>query len=178
MPLQPDVRRVTVKVTTADGKDNRVAPAFVEIDRGAGPVRESGADIVVNKGEMTFDLHPGQRLVIEGYTPEAIVYDREQAAAIRPDQQKNDEGKADPAQPSGGADPKKNEQTSASGAKPSETQDSRIKSSPGTTVTPAMAATPGANTGAPASTPTGAQTRDQVNLGVGSTPPKKEEEKK
>lgn len=180
---RPDARIVTVKVTTADGKDNRAAPAFIEVDRGAGPVRESGRDIVVNKGEERFELLPGHRLVIEGFTPEAIVYDREQGAAIRPDQQKNDSGKADAPKPAA-PDQKTTPQP---GASPTESQDSRVKSSPGTTVTPGMAATPSPNTGAPPSTPQGAQTADQANVAanrantnnlVGGAGVKKDEGKK
>lgn len=174
---RPGARIVTVKVTTADGKDDRVAPSFIEIDRGAGYVRESGRDIVVNKGEEKFELLPGQRLVIEGFTAEAIAYDKDQAAAIRPDQQRNEEGKADAPLPPARDSKGDVKPTPSPGASPSETQDSRIKSSPGTTVTPEMAATPGANTGAPASTPAGAQTADQRNLGVGAGP-KKDEDKK
>lgn len=145
-------RIVKVSVSTRDGKDNRAVPTYVEIDRGAGPIRVSGRDMIANKGEETFELRPGERLVIEGYTPDAIAFDRDQAAAFNPATQKSNEGKID-APKLEAKDEKKNEQTSASGAKPGETQDSRIKSSPGTTVTPAMASTPSSNTGAPASKP-------------------------
>lgn len=152
------VRRVTVKVSTKDGQDDRAVPTFVEVDRGSGPIRMSGKDLVCNsKNEETFDLRPGERLVIEGFTQEAIAYDKEQAAAFRPDTQQNNEGKTDAAKPDAPKKDDKPEQTSQSGAKPGETQDSRLKSSPGTQVTGAMASTPGTNTGAPASTPGGAQ---------------------
>lgn len=87
-----DARRVTVSVTTLDGKDNRAVPTYIEVDRGAGAVRVSGKDLVCNKEEATFDLLPGQSLTIEGFTAEAIAFDREQSAAYRPDQQSSEEG--------------------------------------------------------------------------------------
>lgn len=91
-----NVRKVSVKVTTRDGKDEGAVPTYIEVDRGAGHVRVSGRDIVANKdGEVNFELKPGERLVIEGYTEEAIAFDREQAAAYNPATQKNSEGKID-----------------------------------------------------------------------------------
>lgn len=152
------VRRVTIKVETQDKKDQRAVPVTTEVDRGAGQVRVGGEDVVCNGPERSFDLHPGERLVIDGFTPEAIQYDRDQAAAYSPATQKGaqldqpspaEQRKLDEANKAQAA----REQTSQTGAKPSETQDSRIKSSPGTTVTPGMSTTPSANTGAPASKP-------------------------
>lgn len=158
--MDEKLRKVEVRVSTKDGKDQRAVPCFVEVDRGAGHVRMGGDDIICNSKDVkVFELRPGERLVIEGYTPEAIAFDREQAAAYRPDTQKGDG--LDAPKPQKEEEKSKNEQTSQTGAKPSETQDSRIKSSPGTTVTPAMQSTPGANTGAPASTPSGAQIAGQ-----------------
>lgn len=132
--MPDNVRKVVVKVTTKDGKDDGAVPTYVEVDRGAGHIRVSGRDLVANKEEATFELRPGERLVVEGFTEEAVAYDREQAAAFSPSTQRNAEGKTDA--PTG----KPAEQTSQTGASPSETQDSRTKSSPGSLVTPAMAA--------------------------------------
>lgn len=166
------VRIVEVKVTTKDGKDDGAVPTVTEVDRGAGYVRVNGQDITANKEACKFELRPGERLVIEGYTPTAIAYDREQAAAYRPDSQQSatrvdapskepltDEKVMEMRNKESKEVRRQKEQTSASGAKPSDSQDSRIKSSPGTTVTEAMKATPGSNTGAPSSVPQGAQTR-------------------
>lgn len=49
-----------------------------------------GEDVVCNKGEATFLLAPGERLVVHGHTADAIVYDREQAAAVVKRQQIQD----------------------------------------------------------------------------------------
>lgn len=131
--MPDNIRKVVVKVTTKDGKDDGAVPTYVEVDRGAGYIRVSGRDLVANKDEASFELRPGERLVVEGFTEEAVAFDREQAAAFNPATQRNAEGKTD-------ASTGKMEQTSKTGALPTETQDSRTKSSPGSSVTPAMAA--------------------------------------
>lgn len=75
------MRRISVKVFTDDGKDQGAVPCIIELDRGTGHIRVSGRDLVCNKDEVTFELAPGERLVIHGHTQEAIAYDREQMAA-------------------------------------------------------------------------------------------------
>ena len=92
------MKSITVKVTTEDGKDNSATSVIVETNRGAGYLRTDGRDIVTNKDkEVTFNLRQGQRLVIEAYTPDAVVYDRTQGAAYKPSEQESIDGTLDEA---------------------------------------------------------------------------------
>lgn len=141
------MKRVMVEVTTPDGKDNGATPMTVLLNRGAGDVKLEGKDYVTNKdGKVSFDLKPGMSLLVECGTDAVVAYDKDQAAAYTPHTQKGDE---------------------ATDKAPVETQDSRLKSSPGTTVTSQMAKTPAANTGASASKPDeakGLSTKQPANL--------------
>lgn len=87
------MKKVTVEVTTADGKDNGATPMTVLLNRGAGDVRLEGKDYVTNKdGRVSFDLKPGQSLLIECGTEAVVAYDKDQAAAYTPHTQKDDVG--------------------------------------------------------------------------------------
>lgn len=60
-------------------------------------LRVDGKDIIANKGKVEFNLDKGQRLVIGDNSDEELVYDAEQAAAVRKSSQKNELGVADSA---------------------------------------------------------------------------------
>lgn len=96
------MKTIKVTVTTDDGKDNSATNAIVEQDRGAGYIRMSSQSLTTNKDkEIEFKLRQGQRLVIEAYQPQAVVYDRDQGAAYAPASQASSDGTLDDARQRG-----------------------------------------------------------------------------
>lgn len=94
------MKKVEVKVTSDQTGDQSPVSMLVEESRASGGWnRLDGRDGVTGGNAESFVLRPGQRLVIEPFVTPAMVYDREQGAAINPLTQKNDEGKADAPKP-------------------------------------------------------------------------------
>lgn len=89
------MKKVDVKITSADPKDNSAVAVHIESRRGDMWNRQESHDAVTNKDATSFQLRPGQRLVVEASPEVKPVYDREQGAAINPATQSNDSGKAD-----------------------------------------------------------------------------------
>lgn len=98
------MKTVKVRITSDDPKQKDGASVVVEQNRGSvGWVRMDSKDMVTNGEEMTFQVKPGQRVVIEAFPQPQMVYDREQGASINPALQKNDDGRADAPKDSGKA---------------------------------------------------------------------------
>ena len=91
-------RQVEVKISSTDRNDTQGVGVFLESKGPAGGLkRDEARSVTVNEGSpTTFTMRPGQRLVIEAKeTDDDLVYDREQGAAVRRSNQRNDSGRAD-----------------------------------------------------------------------------------
>lgn len=91
------MKKVEVKVSSDDSAD--ASPVSVHVESklaGGGWNRVDGRDLTTNAAKSeTFQLRPGQRVVVEAFPTPEMVYDRDQGAAINPNTQRNEAGKAD-----------------------------------------------------------------------------------
>lgn len=79
-----------------DDKDRRVVHIETHTRRNDAFNVQRIDDLIEGNDAMTITMPNGGRLVLNAPKVDEVVYDPDQAAAVRPSQQQNDEGRADP----------------------------------------------------------------------------------
>jgi len=91
------MRKVEVAISSPDRNDTSGVAVILESKGPAGALRRDEArTVAVNSGVQSFQLRPGQRLVVEAaLQDEDLVYDRDQGASVRRSNQVQDPNRAD-----------------------------------------------------------------------------------
>lgn len=89
------MKAVKLQIISDDKNDRKPASVFVETKRADSWVRRDGKDIATGDAVSTFNVRPGERVIVEIEPLPDMVYDRDQGAAINPNLQRNDDGRAD-----------------------------------------------------------------------------------